>query len=103
MFGGFMRGSIGSRCFEIPRGVLCAIAGGVLTFQVVTAARLAAHETAVPPASQGDFGGLVDIGGGRHIYLECRGAGSPTVVLEAGYRSSARVWSEDIHQSGAAR
>jgi pimeloyl-ACP methyl ester carboxylesterase len=103
MFGGFMRA--GSSCFEIPRGALSAIAGGVLAFQVVTAARLAAQETAAPapPASQGDFGGLVDVGGGRHIYLECRGTGSPTVVLEAGYRSSARVWSEDLHQSGAPR
>jgi pimeloyl-ACP methyl ester carboxylesterase len=98
-----MRASIGSRCFEIPRGVLCAIASGILTFQIVTAARLVAQETAVPSPSQGDFSGLIDIGGGRHIYLECRGAGSPTVVLEAGYRSSARVWSEDIHQSGAPR
>jgi len=24
-----------------------------------------------------DFAGLVNIGGGRRIYLECRGAGSP--------------------------
>jgi hypothetical protein len=27
---------------------------------------------------------LVDIGGGRKMYLECRGAGSPTVVLISG-------------------
>src|SRR5690348_8579844 len=52
---------------------------------------------------QGDFTGLVDIGGGRRLYLECRGAGSPTVILEAGYRSSARIWSEDLHQSRATR
>jgi hypothetical protein len=30
-----------------------------------------------------------------------RGTGRPAVVLEAGYRSSARIWSEDLHQSGA--
>ena len=29
-------------------------------------------------------GRLVDIGGGRRLQLDCRGAGSPTVVLEAG-------------------
>jgi pimeloyl-ACP methyl ester carboxylesterase len=29
--------------------------------------------------------------------------GSPVVVLEAGYRSSARIWSEDLHQSGVPR
>ena len=37
------------------------------------------------------------------FYLECRGTGSPTVVLEAGYRSSARVWSEDLSGSQARR
>jgi pimeloyl-ACP methyl ester carboxylesterase len=50
-------------------------------------------------AVSGDFAGLVDIGGGRKMYLECRGSGSPTVVLETGYRASARVWSEDLRQS----
>jgi hypothetical protein len=54
-------------------------------------------------AAHGDFAGLVDIGAGRRLYLECRGTGSPVVVLEAGYRSSARIWSEDLHQSGAPR
>jgi pimeloyl-ACP methyl ester carboxylesterase len=44
-------------------------------------------------ASQGDFAGLVEIGGGRRMYLECRGFGSPTVVLEAGYRNDADIWS----------
>jgi pimeloyl-ACP methyl ester carboxylesterase len=100
-----MRVSIGLHYFEIPRSMLWAIASGVLALQLVTAARLSAQETAVHalPASRGDFTGLVDIGGRRHIYLECRGTGSPTVVLEAGYRGSARVWSEDLHQSGVPR
>lgn len=34
------------------------------------------------PAATGDFSGLVDIGG-RSLYLECRGQGSPTVILES--------------------
>jgi pimeloyl-ACP methyl ester carboxylesterase len=54
-------------------------------------------------AAQDDFAGLVDIGGGRRLYLECRGTGSPTVVLEAGSRSSARVWSDDFRQLEAPR
>ena len=53
---------------------------------------------AAMPAGPGDAAGLVDIGGGRRLYLECRGTGSPTVVLEAGYRSPATVWSEDLVQ-----
>ena len=57
----------------------------------------------VAAATQGDFAGLVDIGVGRRLYLECRGTGGPTVVLEAGYRSSARVWSEDLTRSQARR
>ena len=40
----------------------------------------------------GEFAGSVDIGGGRQIYLECRGTGSPTVLLESGYHDSADLW-----------
>ncbi len=44
-------------------------------------------------AGSGDSAaGFVDIGGGRKIYLECRGTGSPTVVLVAGLRGSAEDW-----------
>jgi pimeloyl-ACP methyl ester carboxylesterase len=57
---------------------------------------LVAVVTAPAPAAaaaNGDFAGLIDIGGGRKIYLECRGAGSPTVVLVGGLRASAGDWS----------
>ena len=40
-----------------------------------------------------DFSGLVDIGGGRKIYMKCRGTGSPTVVLVSGLGNAADVWS----------
>jgi pimeloyl-ACP methyl ester carboxylesterase len=43
------------------------------------------------------FSGLVAIGG-RSLYLECKGTGSPTVLLEAGYRSPATVWTDDLVQ-----
>jgi pimeloyl-ACP methyl ester carboxylesterase len=48
---------------------------------------------AAPTAISGDFAGLIDIGGGRKLYLECKGAGSPVVVLEAGLRNRADIWS----------
>jgi len=67
--------------------ILCAIVR--LMLQFYTPAPLGAQATALP-TSLDSVGGLVDIGGGRHIYLECHGSGSPTVVLEVGYRSSAR-------------
>ena len=57
---------------------------------------------ASPAATEGDFAGRVDIGG-RTLYLECHGAGSPTVVLVAGYRSSARYWSDDLLHPDAPR
>jgi hypothetical protein len=50
-----------------------------------------------------DFAGPVDIGGDRKMYLECRGTGSPTVVLVAGLRpqplivlSADRPWGPQI-------
>ena len=45
-----------------------------------------------PVATAGDFAGLVGIGGGRRLWLECRGTGSPTVVLEAGAGNDADSW-----------
>src|SRR5437868_15179098 len=37
--------------------------------------------------------GLVDIGGGRHLEMYCRGSGRPAVILEAGLGNMADVWS----------
>ena len=53
-------------------------------------AALGGHRAAV--AAEGDFAGPVDIGGSRHMYLECRGTGGPTVILESGYHDSAQPW-----------
>ena len=47
------------------------------------------------PVAAADFAGLVDIGGGRKMYLECWGEGSPTVVLVSGYGDTGRIWSVD--------
>lgn len=47
----------------------------------------------VPKSSvAGHFAGLVDIGGGRTLYLSCRGKGSPAVILVGGLRASADDW-----------
>jgi len=51
--------------------------------------------------SEADFAGLVDIGGGRQMYLECSGTGSPTVVLASGLRGAADVWSMSSAGEGA--
>jgi pimeloyl-ACP methyl ester carboxylesterase len=80
------------------RGALRVTLNSVLAVLLATAvigAERAASSAAV--AGQSDYAGLVDIGG-RRLYLECRGTGSPTVILEAGYRSPATVWSDDLVQ-----
>jgi pimeloyl-ACP methyl ester carboxylesterase len=43
-------------------------------------------------AAVGDYSGAINVGG-RRIHLECRGAGSPTVILLSGYRNNADIWS----------
>lgn len=43
-------------------------------------------------AVPGDVAGLVDIGDGRAIFVECRGSGSPTVVLMAGKGNGVDDW-----------
>jgi pimeloyl-ACP methyl ester carboxylesterase len=47
-----------------------------------------------------DFSGLVDIGGGRKMYMECHGKGSPTVVLVSGGRGAYDDWTHVIDSGG---
>ena len=56
-------------------------------------ARLPANATAT-----GDFAGRVRISGRRRLYIQCRGHGSPTVILDAGGGQNGRVWL--AHKSG---
>lgn len=69
--------------------------------------RLAALSVALAPqltpVSAADFAGLVDIGDGRKLYLECKGAGSPTVVLISGKGNGAADWSEILDRADPAR
>src|SRR5881296_281722 len=53
-------------------------------------------QSSAPVPATGDFVGLVEIGDGRKMYLECRGSGSPTVILESGYRNDAAIWSAPL-------
>jgi pimeloyl-ACP methyl ester carboxylesterase len=46
-----------------------------------------------------DFAGLVDIGGGRKMYLECHGEGSPTVVFVSGTGDRTETWSKTLDPS----
>jgi pimeloyl-ACP methyl ester carboxylesterase len=83
--------------FTAPRGALRRIASSVIALLLATATAVAAQGTVppAPPAAQEDLAGLVDIGG-RRLYLECRGTGHPTVVLEDGAGLGADAWSVDL-------
>jgi hypothetical protein len=64
-------------------------------------ARAQGRPAPATPAT-GDVAGLVDVGG-HQLFLECQGTGSPTVVLEAGYRSPLDFWTDDLIQPDAPR
>lgn len=51
-------------------------------------------QAASPPSASENFEGLVDIGNDRHLYLTCRGSGSPTVLLEAGAGNNGQIWEQ---------
>lgn len=77
----------------------CAVAG-VLVAAVVVAGCSGTFTGGGTPAAralpstsptQPTYSGMVDIGEGR-LYLECRGAGSPTVVFESGDESDTTEW-----------
>ncbi|WP_448006748.1 alpha/beta fold hydrolase [Agromyces bauzanensis] len=48
---------------------------------------------ATSEAPRGDVADTFDVGDGRRMYLECRGSGTPTVLLVSGQRGSAEDWS----------
>jgi pimeloyl-ACP methyl ester carboxylesterase len=73
----------------------------ILATLLAAAGTLAVCPAAASPAT-GDFSGLVDIGG-RSLYLECRGQGNPTVILESGAGGRADVWSRDLSRPAGER
>jgi pimeloyl-ACP methyl ester carboxylesterase len=73
---------------RIPTTPLFPIALGL---SIVAIAAGTAQSAATGDVS-GAFAGRIDTGGGRRMYLECRGTGSPTVVLVAGLKASADDW-----------
>jgi pimeloyl-ACP methyl ester carboxylesterase len=68
----------------------------------VFALALVLATTNITPAKSADgvFDGLIDIGGSRKMYLECRGTGSPTVVLISGKGNGAADWREILDPAG---
>jgi pimeloyl-ACP methyl ester carboxylesterase len=61
---------------------------------VLALAGCGAHPANNAAGTGGDFAGPIEIGGGRHLFLECHGRGTPTVILESGYHNSSDPWSQ---------
>jgi pimeloyl-ACP methyl ester carboxylesterase len=80
---------------ERGRGVLGGLGRGLAVAAASIAVALVAGGTPASGQSAGssdDFAGRVQIPGGRSLYLECHGSGSPTVIFEAGLRSRGDIW-----------
>ena len=71
----------------------------LLTLALVVAESNEAAQAAAVEEAEGDFAGQVDIGGGRKMYLECHGRGSPTVVFVSGAGDRAETCSKTLDPS----
>ncbi len=78
----------------LARGGAALAAGALVASGMPLAGRA---QTPAPGPIADDFAGPVDIGG-RNLYVETAGSGSPTVVLEAGLLGRSDVWSRDLQQ-----
>lgn len=92
--------TLGGRLVGLALAVVAGLAVGV-SIDIARVggfeAWLARHSLAAPYDRQGP---RIDVGG-RSLYIDCRGTGSPTVVLEAGMGDGAAGWSP-VHRGIAA-
>jgi pimeloyl-ACP methyl ester carboxylesterase len=74
-----------------------ALAGASLLIAATASASASAplasgRASSADPAAARGSGRLVEIPGGRKLYLECRGRGGPTVILVSGAHDGGDVW-----------
>jgi pimeloyl-ACP methyl ester carboxylesterase len=79
--------------------LVAVVLAGVLVAAAVDIGRVGALETWL--ARHGiawpyDARGAAVSVAGRNVYLDCRGAGEPTVILEAGFGSNAGSWGQTL-------
>jgi hypothetical protein len=80
--------------------------GGCRRLAVVFAVTAVAFSSAAAACSSSDstssraqdFAKRVDIGGGRKMYIECHGTGSPTVLLLSGTDAASDLWHSAEHK-----
>ncbi|MCE4024388.1 alpha/beta hydrolase [Microbacterium sp. Au-Mic1] len=74
---------------------VCAVVVLALLLPACTAGEARPQSSATTTSSAtpaAPIAGRFDVGGGRRIYLECRGSGPATVVLIGGLRAAADYW-----------
>lgn len=74
---------IATRLIAGTLGCVAALAAGGFVYEEIASR---GDEAAYPPAGE-----LIDIGGSR-LHLDCRGEGSPTIVMDAGLGGASRDW-----------
>ncbi|MFG2208794.1 alpha/beta fold hydrolase [Streptomyces sp. NPDC048638] len=96
------RGGRGARSGFLRRvGVL--VGSVLLTAACSASAPHSALSAPVGPDTTTPSTRLVDVGHGRKMSLECRGSGSPTVVLVPGLVAAADTWSQVTDSAGTTR
>ena len=73
-------------------GFACLLTAGVLMAGCGSSTTGSAGSGGASPKPVLSFAGLVDVGGGRKMFLACRGSGSPTVILVSGARGAHDDW-----------
>ena len=80
-------------CGYYPRRSVIALLGAALMLAAAACSDDGPSTASTSlPAADGAIAGQVDVDG-RSLYLECRGTGSPTVVLQSGYGNAGDIWS----------
>jgi pimeloyl-ACP methyl ester carboxylesterase len=77
------------------RGTLLVAAIGLALIAAAVFAYQRWPEADAPPADTGARGWSVNVDG-HNLYIECQGAGSPTVVLDAGLGDASTVWDDVV-------
>ncbi|MEO8828655.1 alpha/beta hydrolase [Lapillicoccus sp.] len=76
--------------------LLLLLVMGALVLTVASCSSPASEQTTSAAGSgttaTGDSGRSIDIGNGRTLFMECRGVGRPTVILESGIHDSSEYW-----------
>ena len=72
------------------RQLMAVLVVAVAAFSCVVAACAWASDSTTSHAQS--FAKRVDIGGGRMMYIECHGSGSPTVLLISGTDTASDLW-----------